>query len=82
MLFSQIACKRDTHLHFFFSLDDILFGKVTISASLKKIHFPTILEQALLNESTTTKQALLNESTTTTTTKKGRAGGGERIMEI
>ena len=35
---------------FFFTLDDILVGKMTISASLKKIHFPKISEQALLTK--------------------------------
>ena len=32
----------------FFNMDGILVGKVTISASLRKIYFPTILEQAPL----------------------------------
>ncbi len=31
-----------------FTMDDVLVGKVTISASLKKIHFPKISEQAPL----------------------------------
>ena len=30
-------------------MDDILVGKVAISASLKKIHFPKISDQAPLN---------------------------------
>ncbi len=32
----------------FFTMDDILVGKVAISASLKKIHFPKISDQAPL----------------------------------
>ena len=30
----------------FFTMDDVMVGKVTISVKLKKIHFPKISEQA------------------------------------
>ena len=49
--------KRDTNLYYFFlffTLDDILVmvGKVITSASLTKINFPKISEQAPLNNRT------------------------------
>ena len=49
-MFSQIACKQGTHLQFSSPWMIYWFKKVTILASWKKINFPTILEQAPLNE--------------------------------
>ncbi len=43
------ARKRDPGLQFF-TLNDILFGKTTTSASLTKTHFPKIAEQAPLKK--------------------------------
>ncbi len=40
--------QNEVHICNFFTLDDILVGKLTVSASLRKIHFPKILEQAPL----------------------------------
>ena len=41
---------------FFFTMDDALVGKLTISASLKKIYFPKISDQAPLTTSSPTSQ--------------------------
>ena len=39
---------NEIHIYNFFTIDDVLVGKLTISASLKNIHFPRILKQAPL----------------------------------
>ena len=39
---------NEIHICNFFTIDEVLVGKVTISASLKEIHFPKISEQAPL----------------------------------
>ncbi len=39
---------NEIHICNFSTMDDILVGKVNISASLRKIHFPEISEQAPL----------------------------------
>ncbi len=41
---------NEIHFCNFFTIDDVLVGKVTIYASLKKIHFPKISEQAPLKK--------------------------------
>ncbi len=38
------------HICTFFTMDEVLVGKVTISANLKKINFPKISEQAPLKQ--------------------------------
>ena len=41
---------NEIHIYSFFTIDDVLVGKVTISARLKKIDFPKISEQAPLTD--------------------------------
>ena len=42
--------SKEIQICIFFTLDDILIWKVTISVSLKKINFPKISEQALFHQ--------------------------------
>ncbi len=50
IVFSKLL-TNEIHICNFFTMDDVLV-KVTISASLKKIHFPKISEQAPLSHQT------------------------------
>ena len=51
-------------------MDDILVRKVTISDSFRKIHFPKILEQALVGSGYTSELLEINTSITPLVFKK------------
>ncbi len=45
----NIVFSNCLQMRYIFTMDDILVGKVAISASLKKIHFPKISDQVPLS---------------------------------